>query len=138
MVIILRGVELVMTSLSENSITSQYTGLPVNLETLARCAHKNGQEMEPAVYIVYSCGFLYDQQLRELFGITDKLKDLWERRGTEFNVYLYIQDGIITGSKILKYTESGGARPTMTTPKCTQQELRIARRILDYVTLKLL
>ena len=125
-----------MTPLSENSITSQYTGIPVRLESLTRCARRNRQTDTGDEYIVYSCGFLYDRELRELFGITDKLKDLWERRGTEFNVYLYIQDGIINGTHILKYTESGGARPSMATPKCTQQELRIARRILDYVTIK--
>lgn len=125
-------------TLSEKDIISQFIGQSICMENLTKCARRNRQTVNGDEYIVYSCGFLYDQQLRELFGITDKLKDMWERRGTDFNVYLYIQDGILTGSHILKYTESGGARPSMTTPKCTQQELRIARRILHYVTLKLL
>ena len=125
-----------MTQLAEKDITSQYTSLPVNLGNLARCANKNGTGREPAVYIVYSCRFLYDQQLRELFGVTDKLKDQWERRGTEFNVCLQITDGRIVTCGIDKYSESGGARASCQYLKCTQQELRIARRILDYVTLK--
>lgn len=121
-------------SMSDKEIIVPFVGKSVNQENLARCAHKNGSDKDPAEYIVYSCGFLYKKDLRELFGVTDKLKDLWERRGTEYNVYLYITDNILTAAKILKYTESGGARPTMTTPKSTQQELRIARRILEYVT----
>lgn len=123
-----------MAQLLEKDFTSQYIGHAVCMENLSRCARKNGSDDVPEEYIVYSCGFLYDPELREQFGVTDKLKDLWERRGTEFNVYLYIADNILTSAKIFKYTESGGARPSMTTPKCTQQELRIARRILDYIT----
>lgn len=123
-----------MPVLTDQEIYIPFIGHAVHVENLARCAHRNGSGREPAEYIVYSCGFLYDKELRELFGVTDKLKDLWERRGTEFNVYLYIADGILTNCHILKYTESGGARPSMSTPKCTQQELRIVRRILNYIT----
>lgn len=123
-----------METLSEKYIIPQFIGHSVCMDRLGRCARKNRDTAEGGEYIVYSCGFLYDQELRELFGVTDKLKDLWERRGTEFNVYLYVSEGILTAANILKYTESGGARPSMTTPKCTQQELRIARRILDYIT----
>lgn len=123
-----------MPMLTEPNIFAPFIGLPVNMDHLARCAHKNGSGKEPAEYIVYSCGFLYNQELRELFGVTGKLKDLWERRGTEFNIYLYITDNVLTAANILKYTESGGARPSMTTPKSTQQELRIARRILEFIT----
>lgn len=126
-----------MAQLSENNITSQFSGLPVNTDHLTRCARINRQTKygDPYdEYIVYSCGFLYDRELRELFGVTDKLKDLWERRGAEFNVYLNIADEKIVSCSIFKYTESGGARPSITTPKCTQQELRVARRILEYIT----
>lgn len=125
-----------MKQLTEQDILSAFTGHSVCMDRLTRYAKKNREMEEGAEYIVYSCGFLYDQEFRELFGVTDKLKDLWERRGTEFNIYLYITDNILTVAKIFKYTESGGARPTMTTPKCTQQELRIAQRILDYITRK--
>ena len=122
-----------MAVLSENEIVSRFIGCDLNADHLARCAHRNGSGKEPAEYIVYSCGFLYDRELRNQFGVTDELKDLWERRGTEFNVYVYISDNRLVSCQILKYTESGGARPTMSTPKSTQQELRIARRILEYL-----
>ena len=122
-----------MTTLSAKDITSQFIGRKPNVEALKRCAHKNGSGMEPAVYIVYSCGFLYDQELRELFGVTEKLKDLWERRGTNFNVGIHITDGKIVHCGIDKYSESECARASCRYLKCTQQELRIAQRILEYI-----
>lgn len=125
-----------MANLSKSEITSQFTGLSVNPDALTRCAHKNGQRTDPAVYIVYSCGFLYDHELREQFGITDKLKDIWERRGTDFNVCLHISEGRILRCTIDKHHEGDGARPSYADLKCTQQELRVARRILDYLTQK--
>ena len=123
-----------MASLSESNITSQFTSQSVNLETLSRCAHKNGQGNDPAVYIIYSCGFLYDHELKELFGITERLKDTWERRGTDFNVYLHIKDGKIINCGIDKHHEGDDARPSYSDLKCTQQELGIARRFLSFVT----
>lgn len=120
-----------MANLTEEALIAQYIGGLIHTEHFAKCATKNGDSGE---YIVYSCGYLYKPELCEAFGVTDKLKDLWERRGTEFNIYLCISDGYLTSARIFKYTESGGARPSISTPKCTQQELRIARRILSYVT----
>lgn len=121
-------------TLSENSITSQYIDLPVRMESLTRCARRNRQTANGDEYIVYSCGFLYSKELRELFGVTDKLKDLWERRGTDFNLCLQIADGRIVNCAIDKHHEGDGARPSCQDLKCTQQELRIARRILEYLT----
>lgn len=123
-----------MAALSEIDITSSFVGHPVCMESLSRCAQKNGSGREPAMYIVYSCGFLYDQELLELFGVTAKLKDQWERRGTDFNLCLQISDNKIVACAIDKHHEGDGARPSCQDLKCTQQELRIARRILDYIT----
>ena len=123
-----------MKALSENEIISTFTGYRVNAESLSRCAHKNREVHAEAEYIIYSCGFLYDPALREQFGVTGKMKDLWERRGTEFNVYVYVADGVISSCHISKYRESDGARASYNSLKCTQQELRIAQRILSYIT----
>lgn len=123
-----------MTPLSETCITSQFVSCRVNIDTLSRCARKNRVTEEGAEYIIYSCGFLYDPALREQFGVTDKLKDLWERRGTEFNVYVYVADGVISSCHISKYREGDGARASYNPLKCTQQELRIAQRILSFIT----
>lgn len=120
--------------LFESDITSQYLGCSVCMEHLTKCANCNRGSKDRTEYIVYSCGFLYKQELRELFGVTDKLKDLWERRGTEFNLHIYLNGDTIASCEISKYSESGGARPDFSSLKCTQQELRIARRILQYIT----
>jgi hypothetical protein len=122
-----------MKDLNPSNITSQYTGKTISPENLSRCAQRNGTDREPAVYIVYSCGFVYDARLREIFGVTDKLKDQWERRGTDFNVCLQIADGKIVSAQIDKYHESDGARPSVRSLKPTQQELRIAHRILSFI-----
>lgn len=122
-----------MPTLTEQAVCTSFIGKTIHTEHLIKCARRNHSTEYSDEYIVYSCLFLYNQELRERFGVTAKLKDLWERRGTEFNVYIYISDHRLVSSRILKYTESGGARPSMTTPKCTQQELRIARRILEYL-----
>lgn len=123
-----------MQSLTENVILSSYTGHAVSMENLSRCARKNRVAEKGAEYIIYSCGFLYDPALLEQFGVTDKLKDLWERRGTEFNVYVYVDDGVISACHISKYREGDGARASYNPLKCTQQELRIAQRILSFIT----
>ena len=121
-------------NLTENGIISPFIGVRVNPDILAACARLNRAADEGDEYIVYSCGFLYDQALREQFGITEQLKEHWERRGTEFNIYLYVRDGIITACHISKFRDGDGPRSGYSPLKCTQQELRIARRILDYIT----
>ena len=124
-----------MPPLSEKDITSQYIGRSLRPDALARCADRNGTGTNPVVYIVYSSRFLYDRELLDLFGVTDKLKDLWERRGTDFNVCIHLKDDKIIYCGIAKFYEGDGARPSGGRDlKCTQQELRIARRILDYIT----
>lgn len=123
-----------MAKLSENDITDLFIGKSISAEKLTKCAHRNGTSEDPAVYIAYSCGFLYNQELRELFGVTDKLKEQWERRGIDFNVCVHIIEDKIVFCGIDKYHESEGARPGYRSLKCTQQELRIAQRILSYIT----
>lgn len=121
-------------NLTENGIISPFIGARVNPDILAACARLNRAADEGDEYIVYSCGFLYDQAIREQFGVTEQLKEHWERRGTEFNLYLYVRDGIITACHISKFRDGDGPRSGYSPLKCTQQELRIARRILDYIT----
>lgn len=122
-----------MPTLTSQTVCTSFVGRTIHTDHLIKCARRNRTTEYGDEYIVYSCLFLYDQQLRDQFGVTAKLKDLWERRGTEFNVYVYISDYRLVSCKIFKYTESGGARPSMSTPQCTQQELRVARRILEYL-----
>ena len=119
-----------MVNITEQDIISPIIGKPVCLDGLGFYAKKNGDGSE---HIIYICDLMYDQKLRELFGITDKIKDRWERRGTYFNIYLYLDDGVVRKCSIRKESEGGGARPSGSSLKLTQQELRIANRILQFI-----
>lgn len=122
-----------MPTLTESEITSRFIGKPVSMERLSKCTQRNGMSQNPAIYIAYSCGFLYKQELRELFGVTDELKEMWERKGIDFNVCIHLIEDKIVFCGIDKYHESDGARPSCRTLKCTQQDLRIALSILQYI-----
>lgn len=124
-----------MATLSENNITSLFASLPVSTEHLTRCAHKNCVTEEGIEYIAYICSFIYKKELCEMFGITGSLREQWERSGTDFNLYITLDGDTITKIRIDKYREVGAnARPVIRPLKETQQELRIARRILEYIT----
>ena len=124
-----------MANLTEQDILAPVIGKSVCLDGLGFYAKRNAETEKGVEHIIYICDLMYDQKLRELFGITEKLKDIWERRGTVFNIYLYLYGGIVREGFIRKFSEGEGARPSGgSSLTCTQQELRIARRILSYIT----
>lgn len=123
-----------MALLTSQSIISAFIGKSVNNDNLAKCGWKQGIGEDVPHYNVYSSTFLYKPELIEAFGVTQKLKELWERRGTEFVVSVHVTDGKITSASISKENEGDGARPSGRSLVCTQQDLRIARRILEYIT----
>lgn len=124
-----------MANLTEQDILAPVIGQSVCLDGLGFYAKRNAETEKGVEHIIYICDLMYDQKLRELFGITDKLKDIWERRGTVFNIYLYLNGRIVRKCSMEKFSEGDGARPSGgRSLTCTQQELRIARRILSYIT----
>lgn len=124
-----------MPKLTALEIFAPFIGKSVNRESFARCAHKNRETKEGTEYIVYICGLIYNKELCEMFGITGSLRETWERSGTDFNLYITIEGDTITKIRIDKYREVGAnARPVIRPLKETQQELRIARRVLGYIT----
>lgn len=124
-----------MANLTEQDILAPVIGQSVCLDGLGFYAKRNAETEKGTEHIIFICDLMYDQKLRELFGITDKLKDLWERRGTVFNIYLYLNGRIVRKCSMEKFSEGDGARPSGgRSLTCTQQELRIARRILSYIT----
>lgn len=122
-----------MATLTETSITSAFIGKIVNADNLKKCTWDSF--LENKKYTVYSSGFLYDKFLMERFGATQKLKETWERRGTEFTVSVDVFEGKISAARIGKDNTGDGARPSGGGPlTCSQQDLRIARRILEFIT----
>ena len=78
----------------------------------------------------------WDDPLTQLFRITPALTSGWQNRGVAFGVQLYINAGCIAGGSIIKYKETCsdcGLRPSGYEMAPTQQELRIAKRILEYL-----
>lgn len=120
-----------MNKLTEKEIFSQFIDKAVNTDTFAKVAYKNGSE-----YMICNADYIDDPQYCELFGITDLLKWKWQYSGVDFTIYLTVEDGTITKAHLYKAKEGcgGHGRSTSSVLTETQQELRVARRILQYIT----
>lgn len=115
-----------MERLDEHDVAHSYIGKSVDLEKLEEVFTENGY-----TYIAY-CGRLYGK-----FGITPALYDRWLYGGVDFRVNLSLENGLITKCYIFKYKDTSGGgfgRPQGCEASPTQQEIRIFRRIMDYVT----
>lgn len=114
-----------MERLSEYDVARSYIGKSVDSEKF-----KEVFEEDYNRYIAYG-EYLYDD-----FGITDALYDRWRDKGIDFRVYVALEDGKIAKCYIFKYEDSSGGyscRPQGCEASPTQQEIRIFRRIMDYV-----
>lgn len=120
-----------MITLTEQAIAAEFIGKPITADPLPEWVWDKWDH-----YAVYFSDHLADDKsLRAQFGITEKLKDLWHRRGTDFSLYFTIKDGIIASCRISKNNPGDGARPSGGGPlKSTPQELRLAIRILKELT----
>ena len=120
-----------MSSLTEQDIFAPFIGKTIIRKAFDELARDNG-----SAYVIYNSRYLGKHHYRELFGVTERLKEQWEYSGVDFNLYLTINDDVITAANLDKYREAGGGhgRPSVHVLKETQQELRVARRILQYIT----
>ena len=120
-----------MNKLTEQDIIRPFIGKAVNPETFSKVAYKNGSE-----YMICNADYIDNPQYCELFGITDRLKWMWKYSGVDLTIYLSIEDGVITRAHLYKAKEGCGGHGRSTSCVLTesQQELRIARRILEYIT----
>ena len=120
--------------LSERDIAQTYIGKSVDLVKSSEIFRPNGKYMENDMHIAYCPSFPAEK--RNFFGITYRLYEHWEYYGIDFRVNIYSENGIIKGSEITKHKEGcgGHGRPSGRYLIPTQQELRIFRRIMDYVT----
>lgn len=129
-----------MKQLDERKIAQSYVGKPFNKEKLLTVSYQNG-ESHPEKYprFIAKC-YKYEKELLELFGITHTLFEKWGYYGIEFSVCIYIDDGKIVNSAIDKYKNTycgGHGRPSGYGLIPSQQEIRVFRRIMDYITKEL-
>ena len=120
-----------MNRLTEQGVTGLFIGKQVNPETFSNVAHEHRGK-----YLICNVDYIGKPMYCELFGITDRLKEMWEYSGVDFTMHLAVQDGNIAKAYLDKLSVRGGGhgRPITNVLSISQQELRVARRILQYIT----
>lgn len=122
-----------MKKLDEHEIAQGYIGKHCDTEKILQAFEQNGEGDE---YIAYCC--CYSDEECQLFGITPILREKWEFYGIDFSIYLDLKDEKVSECYIVKYKEtySGHGRPEGDELIPTQQEIRIFRRIMDFIIKK--
>lgn len=120
-----------MKKLDELEIARSYIGKPYDIEKLSKVSYKNGDNR----YIA-DC-HNYKEELLYLFGITSTLLERWGFYGIEFSVFINIKGNEIEscGMDKCKYSCSGHGRPKVKVLHPTQQELRVFKRVMEYITI---
>jgi len=124
-----------MKKLNENEIALAYDEKSINTERLLKLFHKNGNHNGHDEYIAYCEHF--NKEECALFNITSTLTEYWGYYGIEFWIYLYVDNEKVYDCKIFKEKVTYGGyhgRPSGHSLSPTQQEIRIFRRIMDYIT----
>lgn len=118
-------------SLTEKELFSSFVGENINPQAFSKVAYKNWDK-----YMICNADYINDPQLCETFGVTALLKERWGYSGVDFTIYLTVEDGTIKEGHIYKAKEGfgGHGRPTSKALCVSQQELRVTRRILQYIT----
>ena len=113
--------------LTEQDIKQAYIGKPCNLERYTEVFNKAG---------VFYCGQC-DHKIKWKFDITPALYLGWEQRDIDFKITAFCSSGTITHCGISKFRDNycglyvrSAAREL--TP--TQQELRLFKRVMEYIT----
>ena len=120
-----------MQNLTEEYLAELFSSSAVDLGRFNALASPNRGE-----FIIPSSRLMGDPQYLEPSGITERLHRLWDCNGINLNIHMQMEDGVISNIRIHKYREgSGGAgHPIIRDLVPDQQELRIVRRILEYIT----
>lgn len=120
-----------MKKLDELEIARSYTGKSYNSEKLSKVSYKNGDNR-----YISDC-HNYREELLDLFGITSTILEKWGFYGIELSIFINIKGNEIESCGVdkCKYSCSGHGRPNVKVLQPTQQELRIFKRIMEYVTI---
>lgn len=115
-----------MATLTEKEIFSQFIGKSVNEDFYIMFTQS------PRGYVLHIPARITD----DMFGITDLLRDYWSYSGIDLDLVLSVEQEVIVSGFLdkMRYSAAGHGRPSVRVMKPTQQELRVARRILQYIT----
>ena len=128
-----------MAKLAEHEVFAAVVGERVNddrLEQLGVSVGAGTGNYEDCIHYLLAQPEQWSDPLVRLFRLTPALTRGWLSRDIAFAVQLYIKDGCIAGGRIIKYKETCskcGLRPSGYEMASTQQELRIAKRIVEYL-----
>lgn len=114
-----------MKRVNEAEIAKSYEGKLYNCENLRKIAMGYGDTGAVVYY-----GHLSKKQF-ELFGITEALLDNWLNHNINYSVVMLLDESSTT-IKQCRISKSRSFKKNILTP--TQQEIRIFRRIMDYIT----
>ena len=122
-----------MNKLDDYEIAQSYIGKTINTENMLKFFTGIGDDGKE--YRVYCSEF--DKDKCSLFNITHTLNEYWGYYGIQFSVFLEVKNKTVCSCGVDKYRETGGyhGRPSTHVLTLTQQEIRIFRRIMDYITL---
>lgn len=72
----------------------------------------------------------------ENFGVTHALREYWDLSGISLDLVIRTEQGVIVSGFVdkLRCAQPGHGRPAVRVLKPSQQELRIVRRLLHFVT----
>lgn len=116
-----------MIKLTEKDIKQAHIGKPCNGERLSEIFNKSN---------TFYCGHC-DEKLKWKFDITPALYIGWEQRGIDFKIQASVSNGVITHCGIIKYKDNYSGLYVRTSArelKPTQQELRIFKKVMEYIT----
>ena len=127
-----------MSKLLEQDIFAAVINQEVNMDNLDKIGFPNGtgyhEYSDCAEYIISSYDYYETEEFIDRFNLTEKIIEYWDYNGIDYRIYLYIKNNCIAGGNIFKYKETcSGPRPSGDQLTPSQQELRIANRILKYI-----
>lgn len=120
-----------MARITEQEMFAPFIGKALSKNYANLTWHECEEEL-----ILYNYEWMDNPDLRKQFGLTDKLHEDWLYRGVEFELHLFVDEGEAVGCSVEKarYGHCGHFKPNIHVLSPTTQELRVARRILEYIT----
>lgn len=122
-----------MKRLDDYEIAQSYIGKTINTENMLKVFDENGDDGKE--YIAYCSEF--DEDQCSLFNITTILYERWEFYGIQFSIILDVDNNTVKECSIFKHKDDlGGCWGRCISEDLipSQQEIRIFRRIMDYIT----
>lgn len=116
-----------LVKLNEKDIEQAFIGKPYNEERFSELFNKSN---------TLFCG-LCDIKLKWKLDITPALYLGWEQRSIDFRIQVWRSNGVISNCNIIKRKDSYSGlyvRESCRELTPTQQELRLFKRILEYIT----